>query len=85
VEGHVHGSDVPCPRIGAIAFFDPSNVQGSSDKVVTVVKLSHWFVDDIREHNTVYGLLIEIIDPDAIADPGGGFSGGFIYLTRLVE
>lgn len=84
VEGHSHGPEVDCPRIGAIAFFDPANVQGSSDKLVTVVKLSHWFVTDIEaKDSTVHGTLIEIVDPDAIS--GGGFSGGFIYLTKLVE
>jgi Flp pilus assembly protein TadG len=83
VEGHSHDLSVDCPRIGAIAFFDPSNVQGSSDKFVTVVKLSHWFVESIQAQNTVYGRLIEIVDPDAVT--GGGFGGGFVYKTRLVE
>lgn len=84
VLGHNHPTTVPCPRIGAIAFFDPSNVQGSSDKLVTVVKLSYWFVNRMAgKQNTIYGRLIEIADPDAVG--GGGFSGGFIYSIKLVE
>jgi hypothetical protein len=83
VKAHSHPETVPCPRIGAIAFFDPANIQGGSDKVVTVVKLSHWFIESMAEpQNTIYGRLIEIVDPDAVpGDP----SGGFIYLVRLVE
>jgi len=85
VENHSHPLSEPCPRIGAIAFFDPSDVQGSSDKFVTVVKISYWFVESIGQpHNTVYGRLIEIADPDAVPG-GGGFSGGFVYAIRLVE
>lgn len=83
VDGHSHDISIDCPRIGAIAFFDPSNVQGSSDKFVTVVKLSYWFVESIGAQNTVYGRLIEIVDADALG--GGGFSGGFIYTIKLVE
>jgi Flp pilus assembly protein TadG len=83
VKGHNHASAVPCPRIGAIAFFDPSNVTGSSDKFVTVVKISHWFVESIGQpQNTVRAILLELVDPNAIP---GGPSGGFIYLVRLVE
>lgn len=87
VEGHSHGPEIECPRIGAIAFFNPADVQGSSDKFVRIVKLSHWFVTDIRGHdNTVYGRLITIVDPNAIPGPGpGSGSGGFIFLTRLIE
>jgi Flp pilus assembly protein TadG len=83
VKLHSHPESVPCPRIGAIAFFDPSNIQGAVDKYVTVVKLSHWFIERIAQpQNTVYGRLIEVVDPDAIpGDP----SGGFIYLVRLIE
>jgi Flp pilus assembly protein TadG len=83
VKGHSHPETVPCPRIGAIAFFDPSNIQGSSDKYVTVVKLSHWFIESQgNPQNTVYGRLIEIVDPEAVPGPP---SGGFIYLVRLIE
>ncbi len=85
IEGHSHDETIYCPRIGAIAFFHPGDVQGSSDKVVTIVKISHWFVSDMRSKNTttVYGRLLQIVDPDAVT--GGGFSGGFVFLTRLVE
>jgi Flp pilus assembly protein TadG len=83
VKGHSHPESVPCPRIGAIAFFDPSDVQGSSDKEVTIVKISHWFVESVGQpQNTVYGRLLEIVDPNAIPGPP---SGGFIYLVHLVE
>lgn len=83
VEGHSHDAAIDCPRIGAIAFFDPADVQGSSNKLVTIVKLSHWFVESMDQQNTVYGRLIGIVDADAIG--GGGNSGGFISLVRLVE
>lgn len=83
VKGHAHPETVPCPRIGAIAFFDPSGIEGSADKYVTVVKLSHWFVESVGDpQNTVYGRLLEIVDPDAVP---GLPSGGFIYLVRLIE
>jgi hypothetical protein len=83
VKGHSHAATVPCPRMGAIAFFDPSNVTGSSDKEVTVVKISHWFVDSIGQpQNTVRAILLELVDPNAVP---GNPSGGFIYLVRLVE
>jgi len=83
VKQHGHPSAEPCPRIGAIAFFDPSDIQGAADKYVTVVKLSHWFIESIADpQNTVYGRLLEIVDPNAVpGDP----SGGFIYVVRLVE
>jgi Flp pilus assembly protein TadG len=83
VKGHAHPETVPCPRIGAIAFFDPSSIEGSADKYVTVVKLSHWFIENVGDpQNTVYGRLIEIVDPDAVP---GLPSGGFIYVVRLIE
>lgn len=83
VDGHSHDGSIDCPRIGAIAFFDPADVQGSSNKLVTIVKLSHWFVESMDQQNTVYGRLIEIVD--ALAIGGGGDSGGFIVSVRLVE
>jgi len=83
VKGHSHPESVPCPRIGAIAFFDPENIQGGSDKLVTVVKISHWFIESVGQpQNTVYGRLLEIVDPNAVP---GLPSGGFIHLVRLVE
>ncbi len=83
VDGHSHDGSIDCPRIGAIAFFDPADVQGSSNKLVTIVKLSHWFVESMDQQNTVYGRLIEIVDGSSIG--GGGNSGNFIVLVRLVE
>jgi Flp pilus assembly protein TadG len=84
VINHSHPMTVECPRIGAIAFYDPSDARVSSDKLVTIVKISHWFVESKgAPKGTVYGRLIEIADPNAI--PGSGFGGGFVYATRLVE
>lgn len=83
VKGHSHDLSIECPRIGAIAFFDPSDVTGSSDKEVVVVKISHWFVESIGQpQNTVMARLLELVDPNAVPGPP---SGGFLHLVRLVE